>query len=249
MMKNKENLITADEAHKILREILPQLIIKFGLYEMFTKNPDKAIEKLKSILASTKGRYLSEKNIIIICDFPSERRKLLSFMRKNQNIDKDLKLMFLLQAVALFENMVNTHLQIELFLNYDFTIKEINNILYKLKMEDKLGWFLKIICGKDFTKSKKWKLIDDNLKARNFFIHYKPETGEKYDIYLKYLEIPSIEKFLEHSLYCYNYLKKVRSEKFKDFDRKIKTTIRILDERHEAIKKSSMLKVNKTEKQ
>ena len=155
MMKNKENLITADEAHKILREILPQLIIKFGLYEMFTKNPDKAIEKLKSILASTKGRYLSEKNIIIICDFPSERRKLLSFMRKNQNIDKDLKLMFLLQAVALFENMVNTHLQIELFLNYDFTIKEINNILYKLKMEDKLGWFFENHLWKRLYKKQK----------------------------------------------------------------------------------------------
>ena len=116
--------------------------------------------------------------------------------------------MFLLQAVALFENMINTHLQIELFLNYNFSIKEINNILYKLKTEDKLGWFLKIICGKDFTKSKKWKFIEDNLKTKNFFIHYKPEIEEKHEIYLKYLEISSIEKFLEYSLYCYNYLKK-----------------------------------------
>jgi len=81
-MKKQRSFNNHREAHAILREVLPYLIINFDLYEMFIKNPDKAIEKLKSILASTKGRYPSKKDIIIIYDFSSERRKLLSFMRK-----------------------------------------------------------------------------------------------------------------------------------------------------------------------
>jgi hypothetical protein len=61
--------------------------------------------------------------------------------------------------VHTFESVVNEHLHFELEYK-EFTQNEIKTILRKFTIDEKVGWFLKILCGKDYTKgnSKNWYL-------------------------------------------------------------------------------------------
>ncbi|MFC1787025.1 hypothetical protein ACFLY8_03220 [Halobacteriota archaeon] len=225
----EETQIPPDLVNRIFLKVFPQLVVNSGLYDNFIKNPVKATEKLQSILH--KSEKEGNLTAFIESDFLSDRKELLAYITKNQVRSPNIDIMFLLRAVSIFEDMINQHLQNELDINYPFNVKKINDvILYRLSIEDKLGWFLKIISGKDFTKSKKWGFIKSNYKARNFFIHYKTEKEEKLDNYLKYLEISNIKKFLDYSRYCYNYLKKARSEKLKRHDKMVNTVRTIMEE-------------------
>lgn len=49
--------------------------------------------------------------------------------------------------VRTFESVVNEHLHFELEYK-EFTQNEIKTILRKFTIDEKVGWFLKILCGK-----------------------------------------------------------------------------------------------------
>lgn len=68
-------------------------------------------------------------------------------------------LMFLVYMVRTFESVVNEHLHFELEYK-ESTQNEIKTILRKFTIDKKVDWFLKILCGKDYTKenSKNWYL-------------------------------------------------------------------------------------------
>lgn len=225
--------------HTVFGILLPQLIVASDLDDLYIRNEKLALRKIDKILE--KEKILKGKGeFLIISDFKKEKRKLLSFIEKlDREIFGDFPQMFLFYSVSIFENFVNQHLQGEIQLNYGMNIKEVNKILFKLKTEDKLGWFLEILTDKNFTKHKTWNKIEQFIKARNFFIHYKPELSDKHGYYSKLLTVNSIKVFLDASSKCYYFLNCVRSEKLKRYCDRIQRVQAIYDERY---KKRNLLK-------
>ena len=140
--------------------------------------------------------------------------------------------MILFYGVFLFESMVNEHIHTELTFKYGFNRKEVNEVIYKLSNDAKLGWFLKIINGKNYTKTKNLDILNKFIHTRNFFIHYKPDTGERFDNHADLLNVHSIKSFLDAANNCYSYLKKSRSEETKKFFDRVEEIRMIYDERN-----------------
>ncbi|NIO19693.1 MAG: hypothetical protein GTN76_02820 [Candidatus Aenigmarchaeota archaeon] len=236
--RKKGYKVDPEFAHKILREMIPYVIINIGLYDSFIKNYKRTFNKVSKILASKK-RIISDDSIVIVHDFIEDRKSLISIIERNKSekikdygIKTCLNHMYLFQAVSIFENMLNTHFQQEFELNYGFKIKKINKILYRLQAEDKLGWVLKIFSGKDYTETEKWKRIEKFVQCRNFYIHYKPQTSSRIKNFDELLQPKKIKEFLDDALHCYNYLKKSRSKKYSEFQDKIDKVRAIIDTVH-----------------
>jgi len=237
MKNSKLSKMMEELEYDVLKAILPQLLVAYDLDSIYIKNEILAIKKIYKILG--KEKILEDTGeFIIIANFRKEKRKFLSFVDKvgRKSFD-DFSKMFLFYGVSLFENMVNQHLQGEMLLNHRMSVKEVNDILVKLNTEDKLGWFLEILSGKNFTKSKSWEKIKPFIKARNFFIHYKPEFGRKYSFYADLLTVNSMKSFLDISSKCYCFLARMRSAKLRQYYDRIEKVEALYDERTKRRKK------------
>ncbi len=111
------------------------------------------------------------------------------------NDDSEEMTLLLFYIVHSFESMVNNHINNELKHQHHFTHQEIKRVIFSLSMEAKLGWFLKLICGKDYTKNKNWPLIYNYTKTRNFYIHYKPKVTDICSTHEEKLSKKSIRSF------------------------------------------------------
>lgn len=217
--------------HSILKSVIPQIIVNYNLDDLYIKNEKRAMKKVLIILKDEQP--ITEEKTFIVFDFREERKKLLVRV-KNINDERSELIMILFYGVFLFESMVNEHIHTELTSKYGFNRKEVSDIIYRLSTDAKLGWFLKIINGKNYTKTKNWDILKKFIHARNFFIHYKPDTGERFDNHDNLLNVHSIKSFLDAANNCYSYLKKSRSEETKKFFDRVEEIKNIYDERNKS---------------
>lgn len=226
--------ISEKEIYKIQREVISQIIVDNDLDDLYLKNENAALKKSQKLW---KEAYESKNtDILVVKNFLRDKNLLISFIKKYEKELNEISEMFLIEAVSIFETMINHHFETELKLNYKLSREKVEHILVKLNTEDKLSWLLIMISGKNFTKSKYWSIIKNGINARNFFIHYKPSLSKKYEKYLKMLEYDSITEFLSASTKCCEYLKKARSKVYQEYQNRIKKVQSLMDERFKTIK-------------
>lgn len=213
---NVPNIMTDKQAETITLEIGTKLFVIFGLDDLYVKDRNKAFKKFIALMDEAEQELFFEKRILIETDFLDQRKYIFKKLKNINDEDTEEMIMILFYIVHSFESMVNNHISIELTHKH-FSHKEIKKIIFSLSTEAKLGWFLKLICGKDYTKNKNWPLIDGYIKTRNFYIHYKPETSEIYYNHEEKLSKTSIRSFLKASYDCYKFLNKYQSKEAKDF--------------------------------
>lgn len=227
----KEVSIKPEWAHEILRAMLPPIIIEHNLFNMFIRNPDKASKRLQMILPKLKNDYFHNK-YIITHSFESDKKLLIKLIKKSDFEIMDFGDMYLMKAVAIFESMINEYFQNEIMRKFKtVSLKQVNHLLFSLPIEKKLRWLLLFLCNKDFTKSAYWVILKNTIQARNFFIHYKPETWKKQENYMDYITRKHILSFLKSAGYCHKYLQKYASQEQNEYELKVEKIQTITDAR------------------
>ena len=213
-------------------EVIPNLIVSLGQDDLYIKNEKKALKKVSSFLKKHKD-FIKDESFVIVENFLEKKNKLKKKINaESKNLKNDDFLMYLFYSTHLFESMINNFLQNELESNHKFTIIQANNILRRIDIPDKLGWFLKVLCKKDYTSNTKhWPTLKRGIQTRNYFIHYKPEGGEKYDKHSSFISKNNIIKFLDSATNCHTFLKKSRTNKNKEFHIRLEKTRALLIER------------------
>ncbi|AKB33258.1 hypothetical protein MSSIH_2568 [Methanosarcina siciliae HI350] len=196
-------------------DLLAQLLIHYDLEEVYYENRVKAHKLLNQKNRDEKLPF--DKRILVIIEFEREHKKILeNVMCVNENNDEEM-LILLIHIIRFFERIVNEHICFELE-NRGFTQSETKTILHKFNIDEKMGWFLKILSGKDYTQtsSNNWSLIKNYIITRNFYIHYAPATFSVYDGHKKKLNKKDFKSVLEAISDCYCFLIECRSKDIKD---------------------------------
>lgn len=216
---------TKDKMVEILKELLPSLLGYYDLNDLFVKDQNEALSQLFEKMVESPFSFESES--LIVEEYPTLCERLIKKLERLDDHDPDEMLMFLFYAVSSFENMVNYHLFVELEIRSLYK-DEIEGIL-KLQFDDKLSGLLMLTYESRYTNNENWKIIKKFIQIRNFFIHYKPVTWERYDHQYDILNKESFKNFLDASCNCYFYLKEHHSDKCKkhfDTIKSIKTLLK-----------------------
>jgi len=126
-------------------------------------------------------------------------------------------LILLVSMVRTFESVINEHIYFELEYK-SFTSNEIKTILRKFIMDEKTGWFLNILCSKDYTQenSKSWSLLKNFIITRNFYIHYEPVTFEHHYNHIMKLSKESFRSFMICIEDCHSFINNCSSKQRED---------------------------------
>jgi uncharacterized protein YerC len=197
------------------------------------------------MLAFDKEELPFAKRSIIVIDFEDHREKMLAKIDAANEDDKEEMQMLLFYVVHSFERVVNQHIYFELK-NMSFTQKELERITY-LSTEDKLGWVLRLICGKDYTSSNKWSLLNKFIKTRNYFIHYSPDTWEAVDNREVDLRKKAFISFLDNAYDCYLFLNECTSKEIKDMNQRV-LNLKIFMEKEFEDMESTLKEINELTK-
>jgi len=200
--------------------LVAHLLIRYELDDLCFEDTDKALDLLGEEFKNPK--YPIAKNTTIINDFEDDYNYIIAKIESIDEKDKKQMLMFLVYMVRTFESVVNEHLHYELEYK-DFTQNEIKTILRKFTIDEKVGWFLKILCGKDYTKenSKNWSTLKNFIIIRNFYIHYEPVIWEQHDNYTMKLSKESFKSFMGCVVEINSFLSECQSKERKDADERV----------------------------
>lgn len=216
------------ETLDLYTDIISQVLVNYDLDDLYFKDREKALDLVGQYTASDESP--AGKKLTCVPNFLHNRDKLSVKIENMDENDEDEMISLLFQLVRLFESIVNEYIYCELLFK-DFTRKEIKKVQRKLTTEDKLGWFLKLINGKDYTDCKNWSLINNYILARNFYIHYAPDTLDTYDNHEEILTKDSFMSFLNYSSDCYSFLKECRCKEYiEHFERVSKVKKNMKDE-------------------
>lgn len=216
VMERKQ--IDSEMLSDIFINILSQVLVCYDLDDLYIKNKREALILVQQHL--DEDDILSDDRLLVKSDFINTREKILKKIESVDENDTDEMIMLLIYIVISFEQIVNQHVYFELMYR-GFTRKEIKKILHKLSTEEKLGWFLKLICREDYTNSENWSLISNFIQTRNFYIHYGPDTSEINSNHRIKLSKDSFMSFVEYSSDCYSFLNECKTEKFEDFSERV----------------------------
>lgn len=213
----------------ILITFLPQILVKKNLDELYINDQQAALKILREIF-NNKDSINKELNILLELSFTSKRNSILHVI---DNID-DLMFtkcpeMYLIYSLSIFEAMINDFVHIEL--SNKLKSGNINDIIKKLSITDKLGWFLELLTGHSFIRecSDKWGKIKPYIETRNFFIHYKPEEIDKYEKHQEKLSKKSIKNFLDVAFECESFLKEIHSEDTLNMNKRIDNISKLIE--------------------
>jgi hypothetical protein len=214
---------------KIFTSLFSEILVCYDLDSLYYEDSDEAMKKLK--LAFDKEELPFAKRSLIVIDFEDHREKMLAKIDAANEDDKEEMQMLLFYVVHSFERVVNQHIYFELQ-NMSFTQKELERITY-LSTEDKLGWVLRLICGKDYTSSNKWPLLNKFIKTRNYFIHYSPDTWEAVDNREVDLRKKAFISFLDNAYDCYLFLNECTSKEIKDVNQRVLNIKKYMEKKFE----------------
>ncbi|MES1040623.1 hypothetical protein [Peribacillus simplex] len=221
--QNKEitNFDTEDLSKHVLEKIFPWLLVVYEIEELYSEDPKAAIEIVMNKLDEEK--ILDQKDIILVdSEFTSAKDR---FLNNLESVEDDFFAnntdMFLFKAVSIFENAVNTFFNAELKVSKGIGNKKANEILRKIYTQDKLDWFLTLLCGDSYIDQKGWGVIKPFITTRNYFIHPKPTDINDHKKLNGILTKKSFVDFFDACSDCYFYLQDRRSEESKVFDSKL----------------------------
>ena len=203
-----------------LVNLISQLFVHYDLDKIYYENRVEAHELLLQKMSCEERPF--EKRALVVIDFEMEHKKILEKIESVNEDDNDEMLMLLVYIVRFFERIVNEHIHSELEHRY-FTQSEIGAILRKFTIDEKMGWFLKILSGNDYTQTnnKNWSLLKNHIVTRNFYIHYAPASFEANNNHEIKLRKESFKSFIEASSNCHSFLSECRSKGIKDKDERV----------------------------
>ncbi len=199
---NFSDYFTHDEFSKFFSDFFSEFFVAYNLDSLYYEDREQAIEQLKQIMDSREIPF--EKSTVVVCEFLDQREKILARINSIDKDDIEEMIMLLFYAVHSFETFINQHIYFELETK-GFTQKELKRVQW-LKTDDKLGWLLKLICGKEYTSNNKWSLLKNFIETRNFYIHYSPNTSETYEKHNVKLSKESFTSFMDNAYDCYLFL-------------------------------------------
>lgn len=208
---SEENPELKDLSIKLFLYNLPKLLVANNLDDLYFENELQALMKIQSMFNESSIKNF--KWIVTNEDFLIVKGKIEEKLEFLNDYDPDEAVMILFYAVSSVESMVNSHLHNELSIK-NLSESDIKKI-YKLSFEEKLGWFLKLICNATYTDKENWKIMKKYVEARNFYIHYKPSRLNTRHEYDQLLNKDSMKLFLEASCDCYFFLKECHTEEYK----------------------------------
>jgi len=223
LAKNKRLKEDKKIKFEIMKEILPQILVNNNLDNLYLKDGNKAIKKLKEAKSNQKESIIGR--LIIFQEFRREIDKLKKLLK---SIDEEnflnFKNMYLYYAVSIFEGMINNHLSQELNEIQMIPLNTVNEEILRLSNKQKLGWVLHLTNNKNFIeqKSKTWQDLKKILDLRNFLLHYKPEDADKFDKKDKDFSKNDLLKFIKNCNECKTYLNRIKNKELKDKERRIK---------------------------
>ncbi|MCU5690203.1 hypothetical protein OCB18_21295 [Bacillus cereus] len=207
---------------RLLKKVLPGLLIHYNVDDLFIENKDAALTIVMEKLE--KEEILDQKNMMLITHgFHDGKQKFLRLLdRFDEEEFSENKEMLLFKAVSIFESALNDRLHEELEFQFEMSTPKINKILTRLKVEEKLDWFLQILCGETFLQQKEWATIKPIITLRNSFIHPKPTDIDKYHEQRGAISKESLLKFMEDCTECYNFLNELKGSEVKEYNERIK---------------------------
>lgn len=219
-----------EEAIHLFIEIFPYVFVNYDLDSLYYEDREKAFDLARQCMAEEK--LPAQKRFTCVPNFLLERDELYAKIENIDENDNDEMMLLLFQLVRLFESIVNEYVYHELYFR-DFTRKEIKKVQLKLNTEEKLGWFLKLTNGKDYTDNKNWSSINKYILARNFYIHHAPDTFETYDNHEKVLTKASFMEFLDYSSDCYSFLNECRNKEYIEYFERVSNLRNYMKAEHE----------------
>lgn len=222
--------------------LVAHLLIRYELDDLCFEDTGKALHLLGEELKNPK--YPIAKNVALINDFEDDYNYIIAKIEYIDEKDETQMLMFLVYMVRTLESVVNEHLYFELEYK-KFTKNEIKPILLKFSIDEKVGWFLKILCGKDYTKenSKNWSILKNFIITRNFYIHYKPARLEEFDNHIMKLSKESFKSFMGCVADINSFLSECKCKERTDVDERVnRLTNRIINRQYALMNEHEDLK-------
>lgn len=220
----QENINTDPDAYNALVRLLAGYLVHYDLDDLCHEDKKKAFELLRQKMVEDEIPF--ETYPVVVVGFENEYKKILEKIESLNYDSNEEMLMLLVYIVRFFESIVNEHIHTELG-RMGFTQSEKRQILRKFSIDEKLGWFLKILSGTDYTKekSKNWSLLKNYITTRNFYIHYEPSTFEALENHIMKLNKESFSSFMESCKDCYYFLEEHHSKEVKDFNERMQDLI------------------------
>ncbi|PEF03356.1 hypothetical protein COM97_27940 [Bacillus thuringiensis] len=207
---------------ELLKKMLPWLLIHYNVDDLYTENKNAALKIIMEKLE--KEQILDQENMMIITHGFHESKT--SFLRMLERFDEEHffenKEMLLFKAVSILESAINDRLHEELQLQYGMSHARVKKFLTRLKIEEKLDWFLQILCGETFLPQNGWMKIQPIIALRNFFIHPKPTDIDEYQKKSVAISKESLLEFMEACTECYSFLNAIKSSEVEEYNEKIK---------------------------
>lgn len=237
----KENSEYEDLPKRFFITQLPYLLVTYNLDNLFLEDNLQALHKLREINLESQLNKLDW--IVIDNDFQIIKKKILARLQHFNDFDEAEKIMMLLYSMASFESMVNYHLEAELSIK-DFSSSDMKKI-YKISLEEKLGWLLKLTCGNRYTEKENWKSLKKFVEARNFFIHSKPIAADAYYTQSSILTVDSFNEFLNAASDCHSFLMGCHTDACKNKFSRIERIENFLHEKYPEYSTDTGLKIIK----
>lgn len=211
---------------RLQKTIVSQLVVKNGLYEDYKINPQKVGKKLIRLIEQNKKKIDSGESIIIHQEYSKKipnAKKLINKLSLSNLKDKEKEILYdslFTLFLSWIEGIINDLLSRELEIK-DIPSQEAYNLLQKINFDDKFGWFLKVLTGKDLRENKIWGEIKRFTALRHFFVHDKP-TPEKEQKKRKDITLEELNKLLDLLSKLDKLVKRTMSQELKEQEKKIR---------------------------
>ncbi|WP_242259082.1 hypothetical protein [Bacillus cereus group sp. BfR-BA-01409] len=218
--------------HYMLKKVLPWLLIHYDVDDLYIENKNAALKVIMEKLE--KEEILDQKDIMLVTNgFHQSKKNFLKILDRFDEEDfSENKEMLLFKAVSILESAVNERLHQELQIQHGMSHARVDGILTRLKVREKLDWFLQILCGETFLQQKGWDKIRPIITLRNSFIHPKPTDADKYQKQVDSISKESLLEFMEACTDCYNFLNDIKSSEFEEYNEKINRLTALVDQEY-----------------